>query len=415
MDKEPPPQSEEGFARGGTVDCGGREKYQKARNIMNRLWLLPFGLLMLGLFGLALRLIDSGVTASTDQDAGTPGGGADAPHLPPNPNLDIDYENSALREIYLAGGCFWGVDAYMSRVYGVADVVVGYANGRTENPSYEDVLYHNTGHAETARVRYDPERIGLHDVLDHFLRIIDPTTFNRQGNDVGAQYRTGVYYTDGRDLRIIREVLEQVQREYDEALAVEVEPLDGFYPAEEYHQKYLEKNPGGYCHVDMSRLEQAGEGSAGSLDPSRYSRPDDAALREELTDMQYAVTQRDATEPPHRNEFFQHDEPGLYVDVVTGEPLFSSSDKFSCTCGWPSFARPIDPEVVTYHDDVSLGMRRTEVRSRVGDSHLGHRFEDGPTELGGLRYCINSAALRFIPLDRLADEGYGDLRHLVHP
>ncbi len=372
---------------------------------MHRLLLLPFGLLVLGLLASAFRLIGPG----------TPGDDSDALHLPFNPNSNVDYEDSKLREIYLAGGCFWGVDAYMSRVYGVAEVVVGYANGRTEDPTYEDVLYRNTGHAETARVSYDPERVSLRGILDHFFRIIDPTVVNRQGNDVGTQYRTGIYYTDRRDLSVIRQVMGDVQAEYEEALAVEVEPLDGFYLAEEYHQNYLENNPGGYCHVDLSLLQREAESASGSLDPSRYSRPDDATLRAELTDEQYAVTQRDATEPPHRNEFYAHDEPGLYVDVVTGEPLFSSADKFSCSCGWPSFSRPIDPAVVTYHDDRSLGMLRTEVRSRVGDSHLGHRFEDGPAQLGGLRYCINSAALRFIPLDRLRDEGYGDLRQFIHP
>ncbi len=379
---------------------------------MNRLWLLPFGLLVLSLLGLAFRMTGFGMATVTGKDGG-PSCRTDAPHLPPNPNREIDYDGSTLRDIYLAGGCFWGVDAYMSRVYGVAEVVAGYANGRTENPTYEDVIYRNTGHAETVRVRYDPERINLRGVLENFMEIIDPTAVNRQGNDVGTQYRTGIYYTDERDLPVIREVLEEVKAEYKKPLAVEVEPLDGFYRAEEYHQNYLEKNPGGYCHVDMSQLEQPTETGVDSLDPSGYSRPDDATLRETLTDMQYAVTQQDATEPPHQNEFFQHDEPGLYVDVVTGEPLFSSSDKFDCTCGWPSFARPIDPEVVTYHEDQSLWMRRTEVRSRVGDSHLGHRFKDGPKELGGLRYCINSAALRFIPWDRLDEEGYGDLKPLI--
>ncbi len=381
---------------------------------MNRQLIIPASLVLLGLIILTLRAAGVGGTFRFMENPADTGAARDVPHLPPNPNTAIDYTGTALREIYLAGGCFWGVDAYLSRIYGVAELVVGYANGRTEDPTYEDVLYLNTGHAETARVRYDPRRLPLSDLLDHFFSIIDPTAVNRQGNDVGSQYRTGIYYTDPRDLETIEAAMARVRDEIGEPLATEIEPLENFHPAEEYHQKYLEKNPGGYCHVDLSVLEQEPGQLAGLVDPSLYTRPDDETLRATLTDLQYAVTQKDATEPSHRNAFFDHDEPGVYVDIVTGEPLFASADKFSCGCGWPSFARPIDPAVVTYHEDTSHGMVRTEVRSRVGDSHLGHLFEDGPAELGGLRYCINSAALRFIPMDQLSAKGYGFLRSHLH-
>ncbi len=380
---------------------------------------LPILAVTIGLFffvTIALRTVGAG--ESLHSIRGNPvdsNSGRDVPHLPPDPNTGIDYTGTELREIYLAGGCFWGVDAYLSRIRGVADVVVGYANGRTHRPTYEDVLYRNTGHAETARVRYDPQRLPLGSLLEHFFDIIDPTAGNRQGNDVGTQYRTGIYYTDPRDLPVIEEVVERVRTDIGEPVVTEVKPLENFHPAEEYHQKYLEKNPGGYCHVDLSTLQREPELRPGPVDPSRYTKPDDGTLRSALTRLQYAVTQEGATEPPHGNEFFDHDEAGLYVDVVTGEPLFSSQDKYSCSCGWPSFLRPIDPDVVTYHDDRSHGMHRTEVRSRVGDSHLGHVFEDGPVEKGGLRYCINSAALRFIPLDRMAEEGYGFLEHRIRP
>jgi len=330
--------------------------------------------------------------------------------LPSNPNLDENYEGRELRDIWLAGGCFWGVEAYMSRVYGVADVKVGYANGKTENPSYEDVTYRNTGHAETAHVRYDPGRVDLKTLLRHFFKIIDPTSRNRQGNDVGSQYRTGIYYRDEGDLPVINQVVAEEQAKRERPMVTEVLPLTNFSLAEEYHQDYLEKNPGGYCHVDLSSLENE---DTAWVDPSLYPRPDDQAIRQRLNPAQYAVTQMNATEPAFSNEYWDNDKPGIYVDVVTGEPLFSSRDKFESGCGWPSFTKPISREVLAEHEDTSHGMVRTEVRSRSGDSHLGHVFDDGPTNKGGLRYCINSASLRFIPLEDMEREGYGRFIPLV--
>jgi len=325
-------------------------------------------------------------------------------HLPANPNLQIDYAGQDLKEIYLAGGCFWGVEAYLARVPGVADASVGYANGKTKNPTYQDVVYNDTGHAETVRVLYDPERIRLADLLRAFFKIIDPLSVNQQGNDRGTQYRTGIYYLDTADLLAIETVVAEIEAQYGAKLATEVLPVDNYYPAEDYHQDYLEKNPDGYCHVDFSTLEQV---PVVTVDPKLYQKPDDATLRSTLTDKQYAVTQRNDTEQAFTNDYWDLFDPGLYVDVVTGEPLFSSRDKFESGCGWPSFTQPIVPEVITYHEDTSFGMVRTEVRSRVGDSHLGHVFEDGPVDRGGLRFCINGAALRFIPLEDMEQQGYG--------
>lgn len=333
--------------------------------------------------------------------------------LPENPNSKIDYSSSELKNIWLAGGCFWGVEAYMARVPGIADVTSGYANGNTENPTYQDVCYNNTGHAEAVQVSYDPARIDLEGILKEFFKIIDPVTLNRQGNDRGSQYRTGIYYQNEADLEVINGVVAEEQKKYSKKIVTEVEPLKHYYLAEEYHQDYLEKNPGGYCHVSFDTLPTAPDDELPSLEQSRYNKPDLSTLRITLTKEQFDITQNSGTEYPGTGIYDQHFEKGIYVDVVTGEPLFSSNDKFDAGCGWPSFSKPIADEVIEENIDRKFGMTRTEVRSRAGDSHLGHVFTDGPVESGGLRYCINSAALRFIPIDKMTDEGYGDLINLI--
>lgn len=327
-----------------------------------------------------------------------------------------------LREIYFAGGCFWGVEEYFSRIPGVVETSVGYANGRTSKPDYRSVCSGRTGHAETVRVLYDPLRVCLATLTRHFFTIINPLSVNRQGNDVGSQYRTGIYYSDPTDREELAGLMAEVQAGYRQRLAVELLPLQNYWLAEAYHQDYLKKNPGGYCHIDFGSLEDLPPSPADGreqalaaevLDPGRYSRPSDAELKRTLSPEAYEVTQQAGTERPFTGQFWNHKEPGIYVDVVTGEPLFASADKFDSGCGWPSFSRPIDAAVIGEHPDTSHGMRRTEVRSRVGNSHLGHVFDDGPQERGGLRYCINSAALRFIPLEKMEEAGYGALMPLV--
>ncbi len=310
------------------------------------------------------------------------------------------------KEIYLAGGCFWGTEKYIGSIPGVLETQVGYANGRTENPTYQEVCHNGTGHAETVKAVYDPQKLPLPFLLDLFYDSIDPTSVNRQGGDRGTQYRTGVYYTDPKDQQVIRASLDKLQARLHKPVAVECLPLDNFYPAEEYHQKYLDKNPNGYCHIGKEKIQKA---ASAAVDPTPYKPAAKEDLKQRLTGVQYRVTQEAATEPPFENQYWNHYEPGVYVDVTTGEPLFASSDKFASGCGWPSFAKPLDPNVVREFTDSSHGMIRTEVRSRVGEAHLGHVFEDGPKELGGLRYCINSAALRFIPKDKMEAEGYGKL------
>lgn len=303
-----------------------------------------------------------------------------------------------MKEIYLAGGCFWGMQKYLSSVCGVAETETGYANGPDKAPTYEQVC-RNSGHAETVRVKYDPQKVSLAFLLRLYFDAIDPTSVNRQGGDSGIQYRTGIYYTDEKDLPVIRAEIDSLQKTLAKPVAVEVLPLKNFYPAEDYHQDYLDKNPGGYCHISPAKIRRAAEA---------VERPDRKTLKEKLTPIQYEVTQNAATEPPFRNEYWETDRPGIYVDVITGEPLFTSRDKFDSGCGWPSFSRPISQELVAERKDLSHGMIRTEVRSRTGGAHLGHVFPDGPRELGGLRYCINSAALRFIPKEEMEREGYGD-------
>lgn len=308
-------------------------------------------------------------------------------------------------EIYLAGGCFWGSQKYLSLINGVVLTEVGYANGKINNPTYEEVCS-GSGHAEVVKVTYDENIISLSFLLDLFYESINPVSVNRQGGDTGIQYRTGIYYENENDLPIINKSIQNLQNRFDKLIAIEVKPLENYYKAEEYHQKYLDKNPLGYCHIGEKTFEKA---INAVVDSSHYSKPQDSFLKENLTDMQYAVTQNNATEPPFKNAFDHHFEEGIYVDITTGEPLFSSKDKYNSGCGWPAFSSPIDSNVIKEKSVFSHGMSRTEVRSRVGNAHLGHVFEDGPIKSGGFRYCINSASLKFIPKDEMETKGYGYL------
>lgn len=318
--------------------------------------------------------------------------------------------NTGLKEIYLAGGCFWGIDKYMSVIKGVVETESGYANGHTDDPTYREVCTGKTGHTETVKVVYDATVTGLDALLPLFYAAIDPTAINRQGGDVGSQYRTGVYYVDSDDKKIIDGSMLTLAKQYKKPIAVEVLPLKSFYPAEEYHQKYLDKNPHGYCHISGEKIEKAK--AAGARLTSFQAKPK-AELKESLTELQYKVTQNSATEPPFQNEYNANFKHGIYVDITTGEPLFVSSDKFDAGCGWPSFSKPIDGNLINEVEDKSFGRKRTEVRSKTGDAHLGHVFEDGPKETGGLRYCINSASLLFVPEEEMEEKGYGYLLPLV--
>lgn len=322
-----------------------------------------------------------------------------AEHLPPNPNRKID--SHELRDIYLAGGCFWGVEAFLERLPGVYAASVGYANGHEQNPSYEQVCAGQGGFVEAVRVSYAPDLLPLSRLLQYFFSIIDSTSLNRQGNDLGVQYRSGIYYVNEQDLPVIRQAWSAEQARQAKPVVTEVLPLRNYYLAEEYHQKYLQKNPNGYYHISFAAL------------PDEPAKPGKAQLKSKLTPLQYEVTQNNATEPPFSGQYWDYQQPGIYVDVVSGEPLFVSSDKFVSNCGWPSFSRPLAAQAVRQLPDHSHGLKRVEVKSAQAGSHLGHVFDDGPEEKGGLRYCINSAALRFIPYQRMDAEGYAQYKKMI--
>lgn len=303
---------------------------------------------------------------------------------------------------YFAGGCFWGLERYFQNVDGVTDTTVGYAQSRTPSPTYEQVCSGVTDAAETVRVVFDPEKVTLRTLALLFLEVIDPFSVDRQGNDEGRQYRTGMFFLDEAQRDVYIAALEQLVDREPRRPAVLVEPLRNFYPAEDNHQDYLIHNPGGYCHIPLAAI-------AGVRDRQRY-----VERIWDLTLEQFAVTQQAATERPFVNEYDHEFEPGIYVDIVSGEPLFLSTDKYDSGCGWPAFSRPIKPGLLTEHEDDRIpGRPRIEVRTADTKIHLGHVFEDGPADRGGLRYCMNSAALRFVPRSAMAAEGYGDLLPLV--
>lgn len=319
------------------------------------------------------------------------------------------------RAATFAGGCFWCTESDFEKVDGVVEAISGYTGGQEKNPTYEEVSSGQTGHLEAVRIIYDPDRVSYRELLDVFWRHVDPTDPGGQFADRGDQYRSAIFYHDPDQKRLAEESMAKLKKSgpFKKPLITLIRPAGEFYRAEGYHQDYAQRNPLRYKwyrsgsgrdrflrEVWEKFSEKTKAGGNGWVRPSREE------LRKRLTPLQFEVTQKEGTEPPFKNEYWDNKREGIYVDVVSGEPLFSSTHKFRSGTGWPSFTQPLVPENVTEHEDRRLFMSRTEVRSHKAGSHLGHVFPDGPAPTG-LRYCINSAALRFIPKEDLEAQGYG--------
>lgn len=308
-----------------------------------------------------------------------------------------------------AGGCFWCMVEPFDERPGILEVISGYTGGEIEHPTYEQVCSNTTGHVEAVQITFDPAIVSYKQLISIYWQQIDPTDENGQFNDRGESYKTAIFYHS----EVQRKIAEQSRQDladsgkFTKPIATEIVEAKPFYPAEEEHQYYYKKNSSHY------NLYKQGSGRAAFIRENWGERPNRMELKEKLTPMQYYVTQEDGTEQPFHNEYWNHEEEGIYVDIVSGEVLFSSKDKYDANCGWPSFTKPVIEEQITEHLDTSVGRIRTEVRSKQADSHLGHVFSDGPIETGGLRYCINSAALRFIHKDDMDKEGYGDYLSLL--
>lgn len=320
----------------------------------------------------------------------------------------IDSEAPA---IFLAGGCFWGMQKYLQTIPGVKRTVVGYANGKWEREyplTYDAVKSGKTGFREAVYVEYDPEEVSLDTILFAFFYVIDPTVESRQGGDIGPQYQTGIYYTNDEAKETVDRIL-AIETERYPKIVVEIEPLEVFYEAEEYHQNYLEKHPNGSCHIQAGQIawmEQI------VVDPADYRRPAEEEIKGCLTELQYQVTQEDVDEEAFNNKYWDHFEKGIYVDAVSGEPLFSSQDKFESAHGWPVFSKGIDINTFFFTFKPDDEEERLVVRSRAANSYLGYIYQGDPDSVTGNRFCINSAALSFVPYEDMDAAGYGYLKFL---
>ncbi|MCR1822238.1 peptide-methionine (S)-S-oxide reductase MsrA [Terrisporobacter muris] len=293
-----------------------------------------------------------------------------------------------------AGGCFWCMVKPFDEYEGVESVISGYTGGYTKNPTYEEVCTDLTGHIEAIQITFDDEIISYKELLDIYWSVIDPTQVGGQFADLGHHYKTVIFYHDDYQKQEAEKSKEDLEKSrlYDKPIVTEIRKAETFYPAEDYHQYYYKKNPDHY-----NRYYQ-GSGRAKHVKK--------VWAKKNLTALQYEVTQNSATEPPFSNEYYNNFEEGIYVDIISGEPLFTSKDKFDSGCGWPSFSKPIGKGILDFYEDYSHNMERVEVKGSKSGAHMGHVFDDGPKEMGGIRFCINSASLRFIPKEKMIEEGY---------
>jgi peptide methionine sulfoxide reductase msrA/msrB len=353
-------------------------------------------------------------------------------------NLDQQVSEGKLQKIIFAGGCFWCTEAAFDPEYGVVQAYSGYFGGTFPNPTYEDVVTETTGHREVVQVYFNTASTSLRKQLVNYWHDIDPTQTDGQFHDIGESYKTAIYYFTDEQKQLAEEskkILED-SKKFDKPIAVEIKDASGltFYPAEEYHQKYAEKNPVRYEYYKNGSGRTAfiknnwkddhtfdaflNEDNTTTMNNTNHpwehftQEMKDARIKE-LTPLQVKVTQKEGTEPPVDNEYDKLYDKGIYVDIVSGEPLYSSTDKYDSGTGWPSFVKPISLDDLTLHTDNYLIYSRTEVRSKIADSHLGHVFDDGPKDRGGKRYCMNSAALKFIPFEKMDELGYGDYKQFV--
>ena len=342
---------------------------------------------------------------------------------------NVDTSGMETKTMLVAGGCFWCVESDLEKLPGVVEAVSGYAGGSTENPTYQN--YGKGGHREVVEVEYSPMTVSFEEILIYAMKHMDPTDPEGSFGDRGVYYSPAFYYETEEEKQIIENLIKEVDENgpYDEPLAIAVEARPTFYEAEDYHQNYYKGTVSGLKYkyyraasgrdtfIEKYWGDDTGPDLFWRTDTSNsawqnFAKPSDAELRAQLTDIQYKVTQQEGTERAFQNEYYDNKEEGIYVDIVSGEPLFSSTHKFDSGTGWPSFTRPIEYDFVTEHKDFKLIIPRTEIRSAIADSHLGHVFNDAPKELGGIRYCMNSASLKFIPKNEMEAEGYGSFLYL---
>ncbi len=321
------------------------------------------------------------------------------------------HDTTPHKQAYFAGGCFWCMEGIFEAQMGVKEAIVWYAGWTAEDATYDKVSMGNTGHREAVEVIYNPKLISYQKLVELYYTQIDPTQADGQFNDRGSQYTTAILYSDDTEKKTAEASQKTLEdsKQFSAPIAVKIEPFRNFFPAEDYHQDYYKKSSLRY------HLYKEGSGRARYIEQNWGKKLEELSkddLRQKLTPIQYQVTQEDGTEPAYHNDFWDNHKEGIYVDIVDGTPLFSSKDKYDSGTGWPSFTKAIDSINIVEKTDTQFFMSRTEVRSKNANSHLGHVFDDGPVDKGGKRYCMNSAALRFIPREDLEKEGYSEYQIL---